>query len=222
MAPETVVQIRYCCISYEETILVSHQTEAENYTPMVHSIIRTLDTKGDKKLSCPVDSFQVHILIEDGIVYTCVTYLTNKHYHPFAFLESMKERFLQIPSLVSRAVTASENEFDRDFLPVIASIVYEYNIGRGDKVSKLRAQVEDVKQVMLENVEKVMERGERLDDLLSKTEDLESHMRLLSTPSKSGLDSGFYEMSRPTSTQDRLYMQKITAFIFGIYVFVSQ
>ncbi|XP_069668653.1 vesicle-associated membrane protein 7-like isoform X3 [Periplaneta americana] len=175
MAPETVVQIRYCCISYEETILVSHQTEAENYTPMVHSIIRTLDTKGDKKLSCPVDSFQVHILIEDGIVYTCVTYLTNKHYHPFAFLESMKERFLQIPSLVSRAVTASENEFDRDFLPVIASIVYEYNIGRGDKVSKLRAQVEDVKQVMLENVEKVMERGERLDDLLSKTEDLESH-----------------------------------------------
>jgi hypothetical protein len=50
-----VVQIRYCCVSYGEIILVSHQTEAENYTPMVHSILRTVNSKEDKKLSCPVD-----------------------------------------------------------------------------------------------------------------------------------------------------------------------
>lgn len=37
-----------------------------------------------------------------------------------------------------------------------------------------------MKQVMLDNVEKVIERGERLDDLLSKTEDLESHVRIVS------------------------------------------
>jgi hypothetical protein len=46
-------------------------------------------------------------------------------------------------------------------------------------VSQLRAKVEDVKQIMLDNVEKVIERGERLDDLLSKTEDLESHVSIL-------------------------------------------
>lgn len=46
-------------------------------------------------------------------------------------------------------------------------------------MSQLHAQVEDVKQIMLENVEKVLERGERLDDLLSKTEDLESHVSII-------------------------------------------
>ncbi|PNF17917.1 hypothetical protein B7P43_G02196 [Cryptotermes secundus] len=175
MEPKTVVQIRYCCISYGEVILVSHQTEAENYTPMIHSVLRTLNSTEDKKLAFPVDSFQVHVLIENGIAFTCVTYLTRKHYLPFSFLDALKEKFLEVPSLCSRAVTASENEFDRDFCPVMASVVYDFNIGRGDKVSKLRAQVEDVKQIMLDNVDKVIGRGERLDDLLSKTEDLESH-----------------------------------------------
>lgn len=51
-------------------------------------------------------------------------------------------------------------------------------------MSLLHAQVEDVKQVMLDNVEKVLERGERLDDLLSKTEDLESHVSTISENSK--------------------------------------
>lgn len=46
-------------------------------------------------------------------------------------------------------------------------------------MSKLRAQVEDVKQIMLDNVDKVIGRGERLDDLLSKTEDLESHVSII-------------------------------------------
>jgi hypothetical protein len=54
MEPKTVVQIRYCCVSYGDVILVSHQTEAENYTPMVNSILRTVNSTEDKKLACPV------------------------------------------------------------------------------------------------------------------------------------------------------------------------
>ncbi|GFG31121.1 hypothetical protein Cfor_00771 [Coptotermes formosanus] len=175
MASRSVVQIRYCCISCGEIILVSHQTEAESYTALVRSILRALDSTKDQKLAYPVDRFQVHALIENGIAYTCVTYITNKYYLPFVFLETVKKKFLEVPSLLTRAVTASENEFDRDFCPVLAQVVYVYNSGHGDRLSQIRTQVEDVKQVMLDNVEKVIERGERLDDLLSKTEDLESH-----------------------------------------------
>lgn len=175
MESRSVGQIRYCCISYGEIILVSHQTEAGIYTPLVRSVLRTLNSAKDQKLAYPVDRFQVHVLIENGIAYTCVTYLTNKHYLPFVFLETAKKNFLEVPSLLTRAVTASENEFDRDFCPVLAKVVYAYNTGQGDRLSQIRTQVEDVKQIMLDNVEKVIERGERLDDLLLKTEDLESH-----------------------------------------------
>jgi hypothetical protein len=72
-------------------------------------------------------SFQVHVLIENGIAYTCVTYLTNKRYFPFVFLETVRKKFLEVPSLRTRAVTASENEFDRDFYPIISQVVVSTN-----------------------------------------------------------------------------------------------
>jgi predicted nucleotidyltransferase len=46
-------------------------------------------------------------------------------------------------------------------------------------VSQIRTQVEDVKQIMMDNVEKVIERGERLDEILSKTENLESQVSIV-------------------------------------------
>ena len=43
-----------------------------------------------------------------------------------------------------------------------------------DNLSTLQAQVDEVKDVMTQNIEKVLERGERLDDLMDKTTDLEA------------------------------------------------
>lgn len=56
------------------------------------------------------------------------------------------------------------------------SLQDDFNSGRGDKLSQVEEQIEDVKRVMLHNVEKVMDRGEKLDDLLTKTEELESQV----------------------------------------------
>lgn len=55
MEAKSVVQIKYCCISYGEIILVSHHTEAEIYSPMVRSILRNLDSTKDQKLAYTVD-----------------------------------------------------------------------------------------------------------------------------------------------------------------------
>lgn len=43
-----------------------------------------------------------------------------------------------------------------------------------DALSTLQSQVEEVKGVMVKNIESVLERGERLDDLMDKTTDLEA------------------------------------------------
>ena len=41
-------------------------------------------------------------------------------------------------------------------------------------MTKLRSQVDEVKDVMTQNIERVLDRGERLDELVDKTEDLEA------------------------------------------------
>nr|CAD7578546.1 unnamed protein product [Timema californicum] len=171
------LQIRHSCVCNRQYILMSHQTEPENYSPVVYSILGNLDVEGNRKLTFPIDRFQMHVIVDNGLVFSCITYKTNHHYMPFMFLETFQRKFHEIPSLVSRSVHARENEFDRDFGPVLTTIVYEFNIGRGDKISQLQVQVDDVKRIMLDNVEKVMQRGEDLDNLLTKTESLESSVR---------------------------------------------
>lgn len=41
-------------------------------------------------------------------------------------------------------------------------------------MTKLKSQVDDVKGIMQENIEKVLERGDKLEELESKAYDLES------------------------------------------------
>ncbi|XP_051784846.1 vesicle-associated membrane protein 8 isoform X2 [Erpetoichthys calabaricus] len=46
--------------------------------------------------------------------------------------------------------------------------------GDPDKVQTLQSQVEGVKNIMTQNVDRILARGEKLDDLMNKTEDLQS------------------------------------------------
>ncbi|XP_072410037.1 vesicle-associated membrane protein 8 isoform X3 [Chiloscyllium punctatum] len=43
-----------------------------------------------------------------------------------------------------------------------------------EKLANLQGQVNDVKGIMSQNIEKVLERGEKLDDLIIKTDDLQA------------------------------------------------
>lgn len=46
-----------------------------------------------------------------------------------------------------------------------------------DRVKSLQSQVDGVKDIMTQNVERILARGERLDDLMDKSEDLQAGVR---------------------------------------------
>lgn len=47
-----------------------------------------------------------------------------------------------------------------------------------DKVQTLKDQVDGVKNIMTQNVDRILARGERLDDLMGKSEDLQAGVSL--------------------------------------------
>uniref|UniRef100_A0AAQ4QCY2 Vesicle-associated membrane protein 8 (endobrevin) n=1 Tax=Gasterosteus aculeatus aculeatus TaxID=481459 RepID=A0AAQ4QCY2_GASAC len=58
---------------------------------------------------------------------------------------------------------------------------YKVEVERGgeaaepqDKVQHLKEQVDGVKNIMTQNVDRILARGERLDDLMGKSEDLQA------------------------------------------------
>ncbi|XP_048474706.1 vesicle-associated membrane protein 8-like [Rhincodon typus] len=57
-----------------------------------------------------------------------------------------------------------------------------------DRVRSLQSDVEGVKTIMSENVERILARGEKLDDLMTKTEDLQASVRWQPLGLGSGLE----------------------------------
>ncbi|KAI9322540.1 synaptobrevin-domain-containing protein [Dichotomocladium elegans] len=58
--------------------------------------------------------------------------------------------------------------------PYIPNNQRSAKVGGDSKTAHVQAQVDEVVNIMQDNIDKVMQRGERLDDLRGKTEDLQS------------------------------------------------
>lgn len=99
----------------------------------------------------------------------------NKHRIPYAFLNDVKERFVAQYGLDAplKAIAFSYNE---EFSPAIADRMLFYNSDDAeagiDNIGAVKSQIEDVKGVMVQNIEKVLERGEKIELLVDKTDRL--------------------------------------------------
>ena len=60
----------------------------------------------------------------------------------------------------------------RDLRSFIRDKLEYYNNPNNDKINSLKRKIDDVKDVMIDNIDKLLERGEELDSLLQKTNDL--------------------------------------------------
>ncbi|CAK9162385.1 unnamed protein product [Ilex paraguariensis] len=112
---------------------------------------------------------------------------------PMAFLERIKEDFTKKYG-GGKAATAVANSLNREFGPKLkeqmqycvdhpeeisklAKVKAQYCVDHPEEISKLakvKAQVSEVKGVMMENIEKVLDRGEKIELLVDKTENLRS------------------------------------------------
>lgn len=114
-----------------------------------------------------------HYVVENGICFLCMSDEQNKHRIPFAFLSEIKDLFLSKygVELPQRAIAFSLNE---EFsLKIRERMEYYNNAGSHvDNISAVKNQIEDVKGVMVENIEKVLERGEKIELLVDKTDRL--------------------------------------------------
>ncbi|KAJ6393096.1 hypothetical protein OIU77_022553 [Salix suchowensis] len=94
---------------------------------------------------------------------------------PIAFLERVKEDFNQRYG-GGKAATAVAKSLNGEFGSKLKGHM-QYCADHPEEISKLakvKAQVSEVKGVMMENIEKVLDRGEKIELLVDKTENLRS------------------------------------------------
>jgi vesicle-associated membrane protein 7 len=162
--------ILYSVIARGNTVLARFASCTGNFAEVAEQILKNI-TPENAKLTYTHASYLFHYVCEDGIVYLCITDDDFQRSTAFAFLDDVKTRFVK--QYGTRAQTALPFAMDSEFSRVLSSRMKYFSEGRrGDQVTKVQDQLDELKGIMVKNIDLVANRGERLELLVDKTEDL--------------------------------------------------
>jgi vesicle-associated membrane protein 7 len=133
------------------------------------------------------DNYSFHYVVENGICYLCMSDQLNKHRIPFAFLNDMKQRFLATYGN-EEPLTAIAFAYNEEFSHVIKNRMEFFNSEEADRsidnIGAVKSQIEDVKSTMVQNIESLLERGEKIELLVDRTENLRTSSFLFESSSR--------------------------------------
>jgi len=166
--------IVYGLVSRGKTVLAEYtQTSVTGNFPTVTRVLLSKIPAVDGRMTYVYDSYVFHYIVENSICYLCMSDDLNKHRIPYAFLEDMKHNFISKYGREKplRAIAFSMNEA---FSVVIKDRMEYYNSPNPniDNIGAVRNQIDEVKDIMVQNIEKVLERGEKIELLVDKTDRL--------------------------------------------------
>ncbi|KDP20321.1 hypothetical protein JCGZ_06407 [Jatropha curcas] len=157
------------------TVILAEYTEfTGNFTSVAAQCLQKLPSSNNK-FTYNCDGHTFNYLVENGFTYCVVAVDSAGRQIPIAFLERVKEDFKKRYG-GGKAATAQANGLKREFGPKLKEHM-QYCMDHPEEISKLakvKAQVSEVKGVMMENIEKVLDRGEKIELLVDKTENLRS------------------------------------------------
>jgi vesicle-associated membrane protein 7 len=161
------MSILYSIIARGKTVLAEFTLTTGNFPTITRVLLGKIPCV-DGKMSYVYDKY---VFIENNIIYMCMTDQMEKRRIPFEFLEDIKQRF--VITYGDRAQTAQAFAMSEDFGRTMQKQMAYYNSPSADEISRINNKLDLTKTVMVENIEKILERGEKLELLVDKTDQLQ-------------------------------------------------
>ncbi|KAG5023872.1 hypothetical protein JHK85_020214 [Glycine max] len=157
------------------TMVLAEYTEFTGNFPAIAAQCLQKLPSSNNKFTYNCDHHTFNFLVEDGYAYCVVAKESVSKQISIAFLERVKADFKKRYG-GGKADTAVAKSLNKEFGPVMKEHM-KYIIDHAEEIEKLikvKAQVSEVKSIMLENIDKAIDRGENLTILADKTETLHS------------------------------------------------
>jgi vesicle-associated membrane protein 7 len=165
--------ILYALISRETTALAEYTDASGNFPTVTRVLLAKIPANEDGKMSYVYDNHVFHYIVENRIIYLCMCDETDKRRIPFSFLEDIKLLFNGMyGEHANKAITFA---FNTEFSPILKQRMDHFNNPSSDSLTTVNNKIHDVKDVMVKNVEMLLERGEKLELLVDKTDRLNQH-----------------------------------------------
>lgn len=155
------------------TVILAEYTEfSGNFNSIAFQCLQKLPATSNKfTYNCDAHTFTY--LLDNGYTYCVVADESVGRQVPMAFLERIRDDFVARYG-GEKAATAPANSLNKDFSSKLKEHM-QYCVDHPEEISKLakvKDQVSEVKGVMMENIEKVLDRGEKIELLVDKTHNL--------------------------------------------------
>lgn len=165
-----IMPILYSLIARGSTVLSEHTTSGGNFPTITRVLLNKIKDE-DGRMSYIYDSYMFHYIVENHITYLCMSDDSSKTRIAFTFLEDIMKQFQS--TFGTRAMTAIAFSLS-SFNSVLQKRMDYFNSNENDTMSAIHTKIEDVKQVMVKNIDMIMERGEKLEILVEKADKLNS------------------------------------------------
>ncbi|THH03626.1 hypothetical protein EW145_g6129 [Phellinidium pouzarii] len=152
-------------------ILAEHQAGERDFSQATQTILSKIPPN-NSKLTYVWEQYLFHYVSEGGITYLVMADDSAGRRMPFAFLAELQQRFTALPSSASADTTPAYG-LQGTFAPEIASLVNTFNTAPpADELVRARGELAQVKDIMVQNVEQILSRGERIELLVDKTDNM--------------------------------------------------
>jgi len=133
-------------------------------------------------MSIVYDGHVFHYVVQDDITFMCMAEEDAKRRVAFAFLMDIKKRWFA--TFGEAGKTAQTFQMQYEFSGVLKKRTEFFNTASNDSMARVEAQLDEVKQVMVENIAKVLDKGERLELMVDKTSRLSMESKKFTSESK--------------------------------------
>ncbi|KAI9441339.1 vesicle-associated membrane protein [Lactarius indigo] len=165
----------HALVAQGSTILAEHQAGKRDFSQATQTILSKIPPN-NSKLTYVWEQYLFHYISEGGFTYLVMADDSAGRRMPFTFLGELQRKFLSSPSASDSSSTPSPpHALQSTFGPVIAQLVYAYNTSPPtDDLSRAQSELAQVKDIMVQNVEQILSRGERIELLVDKTDSMAS------------------------------------------------
>mmetsp|Transcript_74859 Transcript_74859/g.86904 ORF Transcript_74859/g.86904 Transcript_74859/m.86904 type:complete len:239 (-) Transcript_74859:36-752(-) len=160
------------CVAFQN-VIVSEDRISTTIRPAVMKMLERLP-RHDTMASFQYENLAYHFMIENEIVYLCVSDKVYQSRTVFGFLNEAKGKFKELFGGAGTRYPSPTELTPKNcarFNSQLITLTKMFNDNpQADKLGRIQSEIDAVKQVMLENLDDLLNRGERIDTLCDKTE----------------------------------------------------
>ncbi|XP_072964432.1 vesicle-associated membrane protein 714 [Typha angustifolia] len=160
--------ILYAVVSRGTVVLAEFAAVTGNTGAVARRILEKLPADADSRLCFSQDRYIFHVLRSDGLTFLCMANDTFGRRVPFLYLEDIRMRFLKnYGRIASSALAYAMND---EFSRVLHQQMEFFSSNpSADTLNRVRGEVSEIHTIMVENIEKILDRGDRISLLVDKT-----------------------------------------------------